>query len=364
MKNSITWVGLDDSANKINIAIFYDQEEKVHQQSQVTNDKTGHGRLIKKIKSLPGEVRCVYEAGVNGYHLHRVLKKGGIHCDVAAPSLTPRRPGDRVKNDPRDAKKLASLYRAGELTSILVPEEEQEGLRDLMRGREDALEDLQRVRHRLGRLLMRRGLKYHGGKAWTLGHLRWIKSIHFDDPNVEMVLQEYRLVLEEAMDRLKRFNDKVEEVAKLPAHQKLAGFLMAIKGIKTITAMTIIAESVDLKRYSNAPAFMDAIGLVPSESSSGETIRRGGITKTGNAHLRRVAVESAWHHRHISNTSKSLRKRRADMPPEILEIAKEADKRLHKKYWKMVNRGKSTRTAAVAVARELVGFIWAIGQAA
>jgi len=355
---------MDDAANKINVAVFFGQASNPHEEFVVVNDATGHGRLVKKLKSLPGEVRCVYEAGVNGYHLQRVLSRNKLSCDVAAPSLTPRRAGNRVKTDPRDAKDLAKLYRSGELTSIVIPGVKQESLRDLVRAREDAMEDQQRARHRLNRFLLRRGMKYRTGKAWTGGHLKWIKAIRFDDPETQTVLDEYRLALDEETERMKRFDELVEETAKAPEYQKLVSYLMAFRGIKVLTAMTIIAEAIDLKRFDDARGLMAAIGLVPWEDSSGIQVRRGGITKTGNAHFRRVAIESSWHYRHAPVAGKALKKRRAGLPPEVLEIVRKADKRLNKRYWHLVNRGKNTRTAVVAVARELLGFIWAMGQVA
>jgi transposase len=313
---------------------------------------------------MPGEVRCVYEAGVNGYHLYRVFQKHGIACDVVAPALTPRKPGDRVKTNRIDARKLATMHRSGDLTSIVVPKEEQEAVRDLMRGREDALEDLQMTRHRLGGFLLRRGLRYRAGKPWTQGHLKWLKGLSFENQHLQQVLEEYRLALDEATERLKRFEVRVEETAEKEPYKSLVHLLMGLRGVKVITAMTIIAESVDLKRYLNAPGYMDAIGLVPSEFSTGNKRRQGPITKTGNAHLRRVLVESAWHYRWAPGLSKTMKQRRKDLPAPILEIVRKADQRLHKKYTGLVNKGKSNKIAAVAVARELAGFIWAIGQAA
>lgn len=364
MKDCITWVGIDDSANKLNVAVLYGLEDQVRDEFVATNDDSGLGRLAKRLKSLPGEVRCVYEAGTNGYHIQRFLKKHRLHCDVAAPSLTPRRAGQRVKTDRLDAKRLAFLYRAGELTLITIPEKEQESSRDLLRAREDALEDQQRARHRLSRFLLRRGLKYRIGKAWTRGHLQWIKALRFEDAQDQMVVDEYRLALDEEMDRLHRFDEKIEEISQTPQYQKMVSYLMALKGIKTLTAMTIIAEALDLRRFVHAPAFMAGIGVVGSEYSSGDKEQRGRITKTGNAHMRRVIIESAWHYRHGAVVGKALKKRREGLPPEVIEIARKADRRLHKKYWHLVNRGKRTQAAAVAVARELAGFIWAIGQVA
>jgi len=364
MKDCITWVGMDDSANKINVAVFCGQDGSPREEFVVVNDSSGLGRMVKKLKALPGEVRCVYEAGVNGYHLQRVLNKHGVSCEVAAPSLTPRRAGKRVKTDKLDAKDLAKLYRAGELTSIVIPEKEQESLRDLVRAREDALEDQQRARHRLARFLLRRGLKYRIGKAWTRGHLQWIKGLRFDDSRDQMVLDEYRMALDEQTERLGNFEEKIEELAKQPQYQRRVNYLMALRGIKVLTSMTIIAEALDLRRFTDAPAFMAAIGVVPSEYSSGESEHRGSITKTGNSHIRRVIIESSWHYRHSSVAGGTLKKRREGLPAEVIEIARKADKRLHKRFWHLVNKGKDRRTAAVAVARELAGFIWAIGQVA
>jgi transposase len=364
MRNCITWVGMDDAANKINVAVFLGQASSPHEEFVVVNDQSGHGRLVKKLKSLPGEVRCVYEAGVNGYHLQRVLSKHKISCDIAAPSLTPRRAGKRVKTDPRDAKELGKLYRAGELTSIIIPGIKQESLRDLVRAREDAMEDQQRARHRLNRFLLRRGLKYRAGKAWSAGHLKWIKTISFDEAEARTVLMEYRETLDEATERMKRFDQKVEEASKAPEYKKLVSYLMGLRGIKVLTAMTIISETIDLKRFTDARALMAAIGLVPCENSSGERESRGGITKTGNSHLRRVAIESSWHYRHAPVAGKALKNRRAGLPLEVLEIVRKADRRLNQRYWHLVNKGKNTRTAVVAVARELAGFVWAIGQVA
>jgi transposase len=364
MKDCITWVGMDDAANKINVAAFCDHDTSPREEFVVMNDGAGLGRLVKKLKGMPGQVRCVYEAGVNGYHIQRALTQHGIWCDVAAPSLTPRRAGKRVKTDKRDAKDLAKLYRSGELTSITIPEKDQESLRDLIRAREDALENLQRARHRLNRFLLRRGLKYRTGKAWTKGHIEWIKGIRLEDTRAQMVLEEYWLSLQEESARLERFEHKIEELAQQPEYQKKVRVLMALRGVAVLTAMTVLAEAIDLRRFWSARAFMASIGVVPSEDSSGDKERRGSITKTGNSHLRRVLVESAWTYRPAVTLGKKIKQRREGLPAEVLEIARTADQRLHKRYWYLIGKGKDSRKAAVAVARELAGFIWAIGQVA
>jgi len=364
MTDNITWVGFDDAAKKINVAVFVGNDANPFEEFVAENDPKGHTRLVRKLKTLPGNVRCVYEAGVNGYHLYRVLSKARISCDIAAPSLTPRRAGNRVKTDRRDAKMLAKLYRSGELTSITIPGPDQESLRDLVRAREDEMEDQQRCRHRLSRFLLRRGIKYGAGKAWSKAHEKWLKDVRLDDSNAQAVLDDYRTALLETTARMKGLEEKIREAAKAPQYQKLIDCLMGLRGVKELTAMTILAEAIDLKRFTHPRGLMAAIGLVPSEHSTGERECRGGITKTGNSHLRRVLVESAWNYRHKPVPGKYMKKRRTGLPQEVKEIVQRAEKRLHKRYWHLVNKGKGSRTAAVAVARELAGFIWSIGQAA
>src|SRR5262245_34686014 len=279
---------------------------------------------------------------------------------MAAPSTTPRRPGDLVKTNRRDSRKLARLHRAGELTTIVVPNEHQEALRDLMRAREDVLEDATRRRHRLTKFLLRHGHKYRLGRAWTRGHWQWMAKISFEDPSLQTVFEQYRLSLDQALEQLKTFNQEVEALAQRPEFARPINCLMGFRGIKVITAMTIPTEAIDLRRYVSAPALMSAIGLVPSEHSTGTKERRGSITKTGNAHMRRVVVEASWHYRHSPIVSKALKQRRRELPPEVLRLVQRADQRLHKKFRKLVNKGKRSTVAAVAVARELAGFIWAV----
>jgi len=269
-----------------------------------------------------------------------------------------------VKTNRRDARKLAKLHRAGELTTILVPNEHQEALRDLMRAREDVLEDVTRRRHRLTKFLLRHGHKYRLGRAWSRGHWQWMANIRFEDPSLQTVLDHYRLSLDQGLEQLKTFDQEVEALAQQPEFARLISCLMGFRGIKAITAMTILSEAIDLRRYVSAPALMAAIGLVPSEHSTGAKERRGSITKTGNAHMRRVVVEASWHYRHSPISSKAVKQRRRELPPEVLKLVQRADQRLHKKFRKMVNKGKRSTVAAVAVARELAGFIWAVGQAA
>lgn len=368
MKNLITtifwWIGLDVHADRIQAAVFRGNEQDPLDEFEIVNDSAGLGRLGRKLKALVGKVRCVYEAGPCGYELHRQLKRNGIACDIAAPSLIPRKPGDRVKTDRRDAVKLGRSYRSGDLTTIRIPSEEEEAVRDLVRAREDAKEDVTRRRHRLGKFLLRHGHRYRDGRAWTNKHSRWLGEITLQDPHTEAVLEEYRIGLDQTVEQLARLTELVERAAERPEYKRQAGCYQTLRGVKTITAMTIVTEVGDLRRFCGAPELMAATGLVPSEYSSGGKERRGAITKTGNAHLRRVLVEAAWHYRHRPVASKALRERRKGQPREVVAIAERADIRLHRKFHKLIYKGKRSTVAVTAVARELAGFIWAIGQVA
>jgi transposase len=354
---------MDTDAKKSEISLYRGWDSEPAAEWEAGMDGKGIRQLIGRLKRETGEVRCVYEAGPCGYPLARKLREAGIGCDVIAPSLTPRKPGDRVKTNRRDARNLARLYRAGELTVIEVPNESQEAVRDLIRAREDVREDLTRRQHRLSRFLQRHGYTYGDGDKWTLKHWAWMRKIAFEDPHLQMVLEESIRAVEQSQEQLKTYDARVEEVARQPEYAKKVARYEVLRGVKTITAMTIVAEAADLRRYATAPQFMGSTGLVPREHSTGDQQRRGSITKTGNAHLRRVLVEAAWHYRHRSIAGRSVKKRRQGQPASVVMIAERADQRLSRKFRKLVDRyNKKPAIAAVAVARELAGFIWAIGQ--
>jgi transposase len=364
MTNHSIWVGMDVHADKINMAIYYDQEMEVREERQYVPDESGVKQLVKKLRALEGTVRCIYEAGPCGYWLQRLLKEKGIGCEMAAPSLIPQQVGNRVKTDRRDARKLGRLYRAGELTTIALPEPEQEALRDLLRLREDVSEQIQRQRNQLSRFLLRHQYRYRGGRAWTQKHWDWIGKIQMTEADAQTTLEEYTIGLRDSLDQLERLDQRVEAAAQRPRYAPLVAKLKVLRGIGTLTALTLIAEFGDLKRYTSAPAFMAALGVVPSESSSGSREQKGPITKTGNAHGRRVVVEAGWHYRHRPGLSRALRQRRKGQSAEVLAIAKRADLRLSQKYHRLLNQGKRPVVAVVAVARELAGFLWALGQVA
>jgi transposase len=361
--NNITWVGMDTDADKAEVAVYRGWESEPAATFSVGMDRKGVKKLIERLKQESGEVRCVYEAGPCGYPLARTLHEAGIRCDVIAPSLTPRKPGDRVKTNRRDARNLARLYRAGELTVIDIPKESEEAVRDLTRAREDVREDLTRRQHRLSRFLLRHGYRYRQGHAWTQKHWAWIREIRFDDANLQTVFDESIRAVEQSQEQLKTYDARIEELAQQPPYAAKVGRYQVLRGVRTVTAMTIVAEGADLRRYATAPQFMGSTGLVPSEHSTGDRERRGRITKTGNAHLRRVLVEAAWHYRHHRISGAQIKKRRKGQPAALVTIAERADQRLYRKFHKLVDRyNKKPVIAAVAVARELAGFIWAIGQ--
>jgi transposase len=361
MPNSTTWVGMDVHKESILAVAIAGDSGAVMARWETPNTAKGMGRLATRLAGL-GTPRCVYEAGPCGYDLRRFLDGKGIPCEVIAPSLIPAKPGDRVKTDRRDAEKLARMHRMGELTAIHVPTPAQEALRDLVRAREDANEDLVRARHRLQKFLLRQGRRFEG-KPWSRDHWRWIRALSFDDPNAQTVLAEYLAAVDQQLERVARLDARIEEEAQQPAMAPAVARLKTLRGVRTLTAMTILSELIDLKRFASPRELMAFIGLVPSEYSSGGKQRRGSLTRAGNAHVRRVLVEAAWHYRHPPHrTGETIRKRREGQSPEVIETARKAEVRLYRKFTRMVMRGKRTTVAAVAVARELAGFVWATGR--
>jgi transposase len=353
---------MDTAADKIQVAIFRGEEEKA-EEFEIGTDARGLGRLKKKLEKEAGPVKCVYEAGPCGYGLYRMLKDSGYECDVVAPSLTPRKPGERVKTNRLDARRLGVYYRSGQLTGVRIPDEKQEGLRDLLRGRDDVRRDLLQSRQRLNGCLLRRGYRFREATRWTQKHWAWIKGLSFEDENVKMVVDEYITAVESRMEQLKRFDQQIQQVAEKPEYApKVAGYSV-LRGVRTLSAMTIIAEGGDLRQYAGASQFMGSTGLVPRENSTGDNQRRGSITKTGNVYLRRILIEAAWSYQKRAHGGAVIQNRRRNQPEPLLAIARKADHRLHGKFSKLQFRyNKRPAVASVAVARELAGFVWAIGQ--
>jgi transposase len=360
----IHWIGIDDHADKWTIAQLEGTAEKPSKEFELIPGDQGFRKLTRFLKDLGGEVRVVYEAGPCGYELYRRLRETGIQCEVAAPSLTPRKPGERVKTNRRDAFKLARYYRSGELTLISVPDEGRESLRDLMRGRQAVQKDLVSIRHQILKLLLRYGLRYRDGKAWTARFSRWLesKSIKLAGEYSTFVLEEMQVTLTAREEQLARFDEEIEQAACKPEYEPYVSALRVLRGIDTLSALVILSELGDLRRFPTAPQLMAAIGLVPSEYSTGDKTNRFSITKAGNAHVRHIAIQAAWQYQRRPGEGRTLHRRRQSQSQELIEIARKCDRRLNRKFSRMTGRGKRSVIAAVAVARELIGFIWAVGQ--
>lgn len=358
----IHWIGIDDHADKWTIAHLRGADEKPSKEFELVPNEGGYRKLLAFAKSLGGSVRFVYEAGPCGYDLYRRLNKAGLRCDVAAPSLTPHKPGQRVKTNRRDALKLARYLRAGELTLIVVPDEDRESLRDLVRARTAAQKDLLSVRHQISKLLLRYGHRYRDGRAWTQQFWGWLGKVRLEGEHARFVLEEMVAAHRERAERVARYTEAIDTAAQKPEYAPYIAALSVLRGIDTVSAMTILAELGDLRRFVSAPQLMAAIGLVPAEHSTGDKTVRLAITKAGNAHVRRVAVEAAWHYQRKPAVGRTVARRRTGQPRELLDIARRCDLRLNRKFQRMTSRGKRSTVAAVAVARELIGFIWAIGQ--
>jgi len=362
MKDTIKYVGLDVSKEKIAVAIAEEGRGEPRYVGMFPHTPEQIRKLIKKLGE-PDTLRVCYEAGPTGYPLYRLLISLGVHCDVIAPSLIPQKPGERVKTDRRDSIRLAQLYRAGELTSIYIPTPEDEALRDLVRAREDAKEDELRAKHRLTKFLLRNNLKQPiGVNKWTKKYRDWLDTLKFESPVLRVVFQEYYHQLKELEQRILRLEEEIKIQATQGIHAPTIQALQALRGVALITATSLVAEIGSFKRFPTPRQFMAYVGLVPSEFSSGEKRRQGEITKTGNRHIRRLLTESAWSYRYQPAVKGELKRRQDGLPPSIQSISWKAQKRLHKKYYQLLSKGKNGGKAITAVARELAGFIWAITQ--
>lgn len=316
-------------------------------------------KLARKLeREALGKVHACYEAGPCGYALQRQLEKEGVRCDVVAPSLIPVKPGDRIKTDRRDAKKLAEMLRAELLTVVRPPTEAEESVRDLCRCREDAKHDETRAKNRLMKFLLRHGAIYSDGRAWTQRYGRWLRSLRFANQVQQSVFEEYLLVVEQRQERVHAIEEKLAKVAAEEPYRDPVAHLRCFRGIDTVTAMTIVAELHDIRRFNSPRELMAYLGLVPSEHTSSDKHRRGNITKAGNSHVRRVLVEASWQYRHRPGVGAALRARRRGQPSRVVALADRAMSRLNRRYWSLTMRGKPHNVATIAVARELAGFIW------
>jgi transposase len=355
----LTYVGLDVHQDSISVALLTPDAQLAEEQ-QIPNTAEAVRKLVRRWAD-PGAVRVCYEAGPTGYALQRTFATLGVDCSVIAPALIPVRAGVRIKTDQRDARKLVGLFRAGELTAIRVPPPEEEAVRDLLRAREDLGEDILRARHRLSKFLLRHDRVYREGTdKWTDRHLAWIRRQRFETAGLEDLVGHHLAIIEARLRQRDLMDGTITAIATSEPYGAAVRRLCCLRGVRPLTALTLLVEVGDFRRFASAAAFMGFTGLVPSEASSGARRHQGSITKTGNAHLRRVLVESAWAYRQKPALGARWRRRFADEPAELVAYAIAAQQRLHIRYWRMVARGKRSTVATVAVARELAGFIWGV----
>jgi transposase len=362
MKEKLRFVGLDVHAETIAVAIA-EPDGEVRSLGTIANRTESVRKLVKKLGSVE-QLRACYEAGPTGYVLYWQLAELGVKCEVIAPTLVPVKAGDRVKTDRRDAEKLARSYRSDDLTAVWVPDASSEALRDLVRAREAAKQDQLRARHRLSKFLLRSGQRPAPGvRAWTQIYMAWIRHIRFVQIAQEWTRLDYLHEVEHMGERVVRLEQAIAEAAKLapPELQEVIKGLQALRGIAHISAVTIASELGEFSRFEGARQLMGYSGIVPSENSSGERTQRGSITKTGNAHLRRIAIEAAWSYRLRPCIGPALRKRQEGVADEIKEIAWKAQHRLYRRYCRLAATRKDQRKIITALGRELLGFIWAIG---
>ena len=355
------FVGLDVHKDTIVIAVAEPGRGPGRSLGTVPFELSALRKVLERLG--PAEsVTCCYEAGPTGYGLARDLLALGYGCDVIAPSLMPQKSGDRIKTDRRDGLKLAVGYRNGELTPVFIPDERTEAIRDLSRAREDAKKAEITARHQLGKFLLRQGCRYPGKSAWTDAHRKWVTAQEFTESAHRHVVADAIAAMDAASFRCRQLTERLrEEVVGWPL-EPLVKALQALRGVEFVTAVGLSCEVVDFRRFAKAGHLMAYLGLVPSEASSGGRRRQGPITKTGNGHARRLLVEAAWHYRRQPRMSKALRDRSVGLSPVVCGIAWKAQKRLHNRMRKMINRGKPPGEAATAAARELSGFVWAIAQ--
>ncbi|PMC33658.1 IS110 family transposase [Bacillus sp. UMB0899] len=362
MKDTIKFVGLDVSKEKIAVAIAEEGREEPRYYGMIAHTPEAIRKLMKKLGE-PHTLRVCYEAGPTGYPLYRLLTSLGVHCEVIAPSLIPKRPGERIKTDRRDSIRLAQLYRSGELTSIYVPTPEDEALRDLVRAREDAKEDELRAKHRLTKFLLRNNIKPPTGvNKWTKKYREWLDALKFEKSSLRVVFQEYYHQIKELEQRVRRLEEEIKVQSIEGVHAPIIQALQALRGVALVTATSLAAEIGSFRRFRTPKKFMAYIGLIPSESSSGDKRRQGDTTKTGNRHVRRLLIEAAWSYRYQPAVKGELKRRQDGQSPTVQAISWKAQNRLHRKYFRLISRGKEHGKAITAVARELAGFIWAIAQ--
>jgi transposase len=329
---------------------------------ELDNTGAATAKLVRKLAGKYERLTFCYEAGPTGYGLYRHIKSLGHECIVVAPSLIPKKPGDRVKTNRRDALGLVKLLRAGELTAVWVPDERHEAMRDLSRARGAAVEDLRGKRQQVSSFLLRHGLHYPGKKTWSKTHMSWLAGQRFEHPEQRIAFEEMLLAIRQAQDRIERLEQAIRAAVPDWSLAEVVTALMAMRGIDLVAATTFLAEIGDLSRFQTPRELMAYLGLVPSEESTGDTVKRGPITKTGNRRARRILVECSWSYQHPPRVGKEKQEKVAAAPPAVREVAWKAQHRLYTRYRALTRRGKLKTVAVTAVARELAGFIWAISR--
>ena len=362
MEETIMFVGLDVHKESISVVVAEDgRSGEIHYHGRIANSGAALDGLIKRLSGPGRRLRFSYEGGPCGYGVYRHLVSRGQDCIVAAPSKLARKPGDRVKTDRRDAEGLARQDRAGELVAVWVPDGSHEAMRDLVRARSTAVADLRRSRQRLSSFLLRHD-RIYGGRAWTKTHRRWLAAQSFEHAAQQIVLEEMIQVVEDSQERCERLTGQIEELVPSWSMAPVIAALQAMRGIALVTAVTVIAELGDLRRFSSPRQLMGYLGLTSSEDSSGQRRRQGAITKAGNSAARKAVIEAAWSYRHRARIGASLQARRAQQAKPVRDIAWRAQIRLSARFRHLRRKGKLPQVAVTAVSREMLGFIWAIGQ--
>ena len=361
--NTVKFIGLDVHKKTITIAIAdAGRQNKPRVYGAIANDLDAVDKFCRKMVSTASGLYFVYEAGPCGYGLYRHLTAKGFDCMVAAPSLIPKKSGDRVKTDRRDAVKLAQLHRAGELTAVYVPNPQDEAMRDLSRARHDAVNATQKAKQRLKAFLLRNTIVYSGRSAWSKAYFRWLADITMAYSAQQVTLQEYIDTVHEGLQRVERLTDQIRQLVPNWRLAPAVSALQAARGVSVVVAVTLLAELGDLSRFQRPSQLMAHLGLVPSEHSSGQSTKRGGITKTGNRNDRRALVEAAWAYRMPARVSRLLLKRQQGVPEQVCRIAWKAQLRLCTRFRRLAARGKLKKKVVTAIARELSAFLWAMAK--
>lgn len=368
MSKQLLYLGLDVHAENIAVAIAEaGRDGEVRNYGEIPNTFHSVEKLLRKLGQPDKELRVCYEAGPCGFVLARFLKKKGIACDVIAPSLTPKGSGDKIKTDRRDARMLARLHRAGELTAVHVPDERDEAIRDLCRARTDAVQDQRSGRNQLKAFLLRNGYRYGEKTSWSAAHMRYLRELILPHPAMKIVLEEYLQCIDAAAERIERLEVHMKALLDEWHLKPVVLALMGFKGYQTVAAMITVSEIGDIHRFPHPRQLMAYLGLVPSESSSGGSRAQGTITKCGNGHLRWIFNECAQHYRLPPKVSQELTTRQEAIPKahrrQVIEISWRCQNRLHERGRKLAARGKTRQKAQIAMARELSAFVWEVMRA-